>query len=177
MQNTLVLLSFFFGFCCTAQQTYKLSQESTLYIHGTSTAHDWTVTTQKMQGSLQLHTDAIKEIEFEVLVADIQSERGAAMDKKMHAALKKEAHPKVRFLCKELKDSDSILIGTLHIAGVEKEVELTINTISSNRIITIKGDKELVLQDFDIKPPSAMFGQIVVGDTIRVQFDLMFIGN
>lgn len=174
MKKTLVFLSFLLGFWAIAQDTYELAPESALFIHGTSTAHDWTVKAQKMQGSLLLDAETIKEIAFEVQVADIQSERGGAMDKKMHAALKKEAYPKVQFLCKEVQKDDLVLIGRLRIAGVDQEVELDADRTFDKGTVHFKGEKELVLQDFDMKPPSAMFGQIVVGDTIQVQFDLVF---
>jgi polyisoprenoid-binding protein YceI len=34
--------------------------------------------------------------------------------------------------------------------------------------------KKIALEDFGIKPPTAMFGQIVVGDTVVVKFELIF---
>ncbi len=177
MKKILILLSVLVGFCGTAQERYELAAGSTLKIHGTSTAHDWTVVAQKMQGSLQWEAGTIANLTFEVLVADIQSERGAAMNKKMHTALKMDAHPKVRFLCEKAKNTDSVLLGTLGIAGVDRKVELNVDPLLSKESIRFTGEKELVLQDFDMKPPSAMFGQIVVGDTVRVQFDLVFTRN
>ena len=47
-----------------------------------------------MTGNVTAEEGLPKTIEFEVAVAEIQSERGAAMDKKMHAALKKEEQDK-----------------------------------------------------------------------------------
>ena len=39
----------------------------------------------------------------------------------------------------------------------------------------LKGAKEITLQDFSMTPPTAMFGQIVVGDKVTVNFDLVFV--
>ena len=168
---TLVLASItFVGF---AQETYTLSSESTLTIDGTSTLHDWTVTANTMDGKLVAEGTAPKEIDFEVLVADIKSERGATMDKKTHNALKMEDHPKVTFKLKEVKGSSS-MVGTLNIAGYEKEVEIETEMTNASGQLKIKGEKPIKLQDYDMEPPSAMFGQIVVGDDVVVKFDLVF---
>lgn len=156
-----------------SQDTYTLSSESTLTIDGTSTLHDWTVTANTMDGKLVAEGTAPKEIDFEVLVADIKSERGATMDKKTHNALKMEDHPKVTFKLKEVKGSSSV-VGTLNIAGYEKEVEIKTEMTNANGQLKIKGEKPIKLQDYGMEPPSAMFGQIVVGDDVVVKFDLVF---
>lgn len=156
-----------------SQGTYMLSSESSLTIDGTSTLHDWTVTANTIDGKLVAEGNAPKEIDFEVLVADIKSERGATMDKKTHNALKIEDHPKVTFKFKEVKGS-SLVMGTLNIAGYEKEVEIETEMTNANGQIKIKGEKPIKLQDYDMEPPSAMFGQIVVGDDVVVKFDLVF---
>lgn len=166
----LVFLNLAFG-----QEAYTLGAESTLTIDGTSTIHDWTVTANKMTGTLTATEGTPKEISFEVNVADIQSERGATMDKKMHDALKKEEHPKVSFALKEVKGA-STLVGTLTIAGIEKEVEID-TELTVEDAVRIKGEKKITLQDFSMKPPTAMFGQIVVGDEVMVKFDLLFKGS
>ena len=53
-------------------------------------------------------------------------------------------------------------------------MEIGTDITSSGNTIKIKGEKVIKLQDYDIEPPSAMFGQIVVGDEVVVKFDLVF---
>ncbi|WP_171037010.1 YceI family protein [Maribacter algarum] len=171
----ILALFLFFGFSMVglAQDSYNLSSESKLTIDGTSTAHSWTVSANKMEGNLMQQNESLIAINFKVAVADIISERGAAMDKKMHAALKKEEHPKVSFVFEQLKNT-STLFGALTIAGMTKNVEITAEIASEGNTMNIKGGKKIVLQDFGIEPPSAMFGQIVVGDEVNIKFDLVF---
>lgn len=173
MKNYIPLI-FLFSISLTgfAQATYTLSSDSKLTIDGTSTIHDWTVTANTLEGSLTAEGTAPKEIDFEVTVADIISERGATMDKKMHNALAKEDHPKVMFALTELK-SESFL-GTLTIAGVAQDVEIAANLQASDDVIKISGEYGIALKDFDIEPPTAMFGQVIVGDDVTVKFDLVF---
>ena len=161
-----------------AQDTYTLSPESTLKIDGSSTIHDWTVTANTLAGTLKATTATLNEISFEVPVDDIISERGAAMDKKMHEALRKEEHPKVIFSLKDVSNlggENQTLSGMLNIAGVEKEVEIDTKVVQANGKLQLSGAKELKLADFNMEPPTAMFGSIVVGEDIKVIFDLSFV--
>ncbi len=174
MKNTLlILLTSCFMFVGFAQDSYSLSADSKLTIDGTSTVHDWTVTANTMDGTLITEGNSPKEIDFNVVVADIISERGATMDKKMHTALGKDTSPKVRFDLKEVKNH-STFIGTLTIAGNEQEVEITGQMDTTGDTITISGEHGIALKDFNIEPPTAMFGQVIVGDDVTVKFDLVF---
>lgn len=169
------MLFYFLGFSIftLAQETYKISSESKLLIEGTSTVHSWMVSANKLDGSLTLEGQLPTAINFEVLVSDIHSERGATMDKKMYAALKKEEHPKVLFVLEQFKN-ESTLLGTLKIAGAEQEVEIDSKISFYDDIMKIVGKQKIVLKDFEIEPPTAMFGQIIVGDEVTVKFDLIF---
>lgn len=157
----------------TAQQTYQLDTPSTLRISGTSTVHDWTLTAHTLEGSLEGDDANLKEVDFTVVVADIKSERGATMDKKMHAALQGDTHPSVRFQLKEVKEAGA-LFGTLTIAGHEQEAEIKATTEFEGDTVRIAGEHDIALKDFQIEPPTAMFGQVVVGDQVTVIFDLVF---
>ena len=156
-----------------AQDSYTLSEESNLTIEGTSTVHDWTVTANTIEGVLKIEENTPKEIDFQVAVADILSERGATMDKKMHGALQKDVHPKILFVLREVKN-ESIFVGTLTIGGNPQEVEIVGKIEASGSSIHISGEHKIALNDFGIEPPTAMFGQVIVGDDVTVKFDLVF---
>lgn len=42
------------------------------------------------------------------------------------------------------------------------------------KFLHLQGSKSLKLADFQVEPPTAMFGQIVTGDEISVVLDLYF---
>ncbi len=180
--KTKISVLFFMGAALfgLSQETYTLSSESKLTVEGISTIHDWTATANTIEGKMNLDGDILKKIIFEVTVTDIMSERGATMDKKMHNALKKEEHPKVVFLAKEMDISggeNQEIIGTISIAGVEKETSVPSKIDRSDGKLRITGKKKIKLQDYGIEPPTAMFGSIVVGDDVVVKFDLFFSKN
>ena len=180
MKNRLSLIALLFlVFGGYAQETYNLSKESVMKINGSSTIHDWTVTANSMKGSMKMVAGALNNLLFQVEVAHIKSERGAAMDKKMHAALKVEEHPEVSFKFKEIKkdagsENSFHIIGMLNIAGTEKEVDIASEFQAVGGNYVFKGNKEIKLQDFNMEPPTAMFGQIIVGDNVTIDFDLVF---
>ena len=176
MKNILLLFLLGFSFLGFAQDNYALSKESKLTINGTSTVHSWTVAANGISGKLTAETDTPITIELDVDVAEIMSERGPTMDKKMHAALKKDEHPKILFELHEVKNT-SILVGSLSIAGAKNEVEIESEIIIDGTSIKLTGAKKITLQDFGMTPPTAMFGQIIVGDEVTVQFDLVFAKN
>lgn len=176
MKKAVLLL--FLSVACIglAQETYTFSSDSKLTIDGTSTIHDWTVVANSMTGSVTAEESVPKTIEFEVSVAEIISERGATMDKKMHDALKKEEHPKISFNLTEVKNSTN-LKGNLNVAGQEKAVEIPVKMNADNESLKISGEYAITLQDYGIEPPTAMFGQIIVGNDVTVKFDLVFSKN
>lgn len=176
MGNRFFLVTFLcIAFIGYSQETYTLSEGSLLTISGTSTVHNWTVAANNMQGTMS-YADHIKDVRLQVPVVDIKSERGAAMDKKMHGALKMELHPEVSFVFQEIDEGNGLSIkGKLTIAGVEKSVDLKSEVLAVDKGYSIKGAKEITLQDFGMEPPTAMFGQIVVGDKVTVDYNLIFV--
>jgi len=176
MKKVIVLLFISLTYIGLAQETYTFSSDSKLTIDGTSTIHDWTVLANSMTGSVRAEEGIPKTIEFEVSVAEIISERGATMDKKMHDALKKEEHPNISFNLTEVKNSTN-LMGKLNVAGEEKTVEIPVKMDTDDASLKISGEYAITLQDYGIEPPTAMFGQIIVGNDVTVKFDLVFSKN
>ena len=178
MKNiVLIPLLLFASMLVRAQESYTLSNESTLTVDGTSTLHDWTVTANTFQGTLQGNAQVITTISFEVDVASIVSTRGATMDKKTHNALKMEEHPKIVFSARDVtfsEGSDQSLTGKMTIAGVDKDAVIIVAIKKSEGKIQITGKHKITLQEYGMEPPTAMFGSIVVGDEVTVNFDLIF---
>lgn len=178
MRNTILLfLVLVHTMVAVAQENYALTDKGGITVDGSSTLHDWTVTANSYSGGLELDEKVLNSISLEVDVVGILSTRGATMDKKTHNALKLEAFPKINFEAKDIAFSEGdgqALPGTLNIAGVEKEVVIEANIQKLEGGIQITGTYAITLQDFNIEPPTAMFGSIVVGDDVTVNFDLVF---
>lgn len=177
MKNISTLLFLALGTVVMAQESYVLSATSAMTIDGSSSLHDWTVTANTMEGTLTENGEKVGTVEFSVAVADILSDRAAAMDNKMHDALKKEQYPMVKFSVDDASATigeNQELKGMLSIAGVEQQVNVPAMISQEKGALRVKGERSIALKDFGIKPPTAMFGTIVVGDDVTVKFDLVF---
>jgi hypothetical protein len=65
-------------------------------------------------------------------------------------------------------------VGELTLAGEQREIEMVVvaERLADGRF-TLVGSRELKMTDFNITPPSALFGLIKAKDTVEVVFDLM----
>ncbi len=163
-----------------------------MQIQGTSTLHDWTCNVTKVDGSIEMDSkilskgiwsenSKIKTLKVSVPVESIKSPRGAAMEKKLYNALKSEKHPTILFTLNNIKTipsktgpSQLDATGTLNVAGVEKPVSLSVKAIfTPEKNLTFNGSYSLNMKDFDVEPPSAMFGQIVSGEKVTISFNVL----
>ncbi|MEH6681452.1 MAG: YceI family protein [Sediminicola sp.] len=183
MKYSTLLISFLFIFLAchsgSSQQNYVLSEGSILTVQGTSTVHDWTMELDKMKGYLKWENGIPKSIFFEAQVADLQSERSAIMDSKAREALKIKEHPMITFesvqgSVQQPEINICTLPGEISIAGTAKKISITSKIKKGRESILLEGSCTILLQDFNIVPPTAMFGSIVVGDVIMVHFNLLY---
>jgi polyisoprenoid-binding protein YceI len=65
-------------------------------------------------------------------------------------------------------------IGVLHIAGVEREVTLDVATERTDGTLTVRGQLQLLMTDYGIKPPTAMLGMLKTDPKVTVAFETVF---
>ena len=116
-----------------------------------------------------------------ISVKDMESGKGG-LDKKMQKTLNAEEYPSIVFKLKgyNIKIStnnphEPILLaqGSLHVAGVEKEITLEAFPRELNHTLQFKGKKDLLMTDFDIKPPKMMLGAIKTSNEVSIHFNLV----
>lgn len=170
----------------------EVDTATTMTVTGSSTLHDWTSDVHTVNGYVEVPEkmiskgkikkgELIKAVKIIVPVVSIISPRGATMDKKTYNAFKSEEYPEIVF---ELKDipitevvgsSFSVLAyGNLEMAGVTKQVQFPVEgkVISSDKM-SFTGAYKLNMTDYEMEPPSAMFGQIVTGEEVEIKFELI----
>ncbi len=191
MKYLLTLVCTVFSVTMFAQH-YNLVQTSSISISGTSTLHEWSVNAEKKEGSLLINSKkntenylkkgAISLVSLIVPASSLHSEKGETMDNKMHRALKAEEYPEIIFELSTpisfdaITETNSTVMaeGLMHIAGVKKAINTQIVACFTNGILAFSGKIPLKLSDFNIEPPTAMFGQIETGNDIMVNFKLQF---
>lgn len=166
-----------------AQDAYTIKQIS-ITVEGTSTLHDWEMktTTVKGQGSFVVENSkvtSIKEVSLVLPVESLKSDK-ESMDKNAYKSLKSEKYKSITFnLIKVTNASPGTVTieGKLEIAGVTKPISLTATYTVTGNNLQFKGEKSLLMSEFNIEPPTFMFGSIKTGDSIKIVFDVTFSKN
>jgi polyisoprenoid-binding protein YceI len=156
-------------------------------IAGTSNIHEYTastttvrVTQVKLAASVsgaEFWTEIVKPgaIEaFEIAVpATTLSSPKDGLDKNMHKALKVGQFADITFKLARLEGVQGSLraVGTLRIAGVEREVVLPLTIEQRGNALAVKGRLPLLMTDFGIKPPTALLGMLKTDPKVTVTFE------
>jgi hypothetical protein len=167
-----------------AQAQYKVGEQSTFLVDGTSTLHDWTMKTTAIRGEGHLKVEdgkiqSIHDLNIQLQAESLKSGKNA-MDKNAHEALKSEEHPTISFkfsslrINKQMPNATSMLArGILTIAGKSRaeDIEVICKTDANGRL-SCSGTKEINMRDYSVEPPSFMFGKVTTGEEITISFDL-----
>ncbi|MGK7392978.1 MAG: YceI family protein [Candidatus Cyclobacteriaceae bacterium M3_2C_046] len=171
--------------------TLNVTDQSEMFIEGTSTLHDWKSEVKEVKGMVVIPKSMLKkvkagdklaEVEVRMTVKSIESGRGGVMDKRTWGALKAEENPEVIFKLNEaevaeVKDKHNFILktaGDLTIAGVTKPIEMEISaTKMDDGSYKFSGNKKFKMTEYEIDPPTAMFGQIETGDEVNIVFDII----
>lgn len=162
-----------------AQQTYKVSGTPVITIAGTSTMHDWTMTSKQATSQAQCETDAaghlskVNSIVVTIPAESLKSGKGA-MDKNAYNALKTDKNKDIRFQLTSatVNGGNIVAQGTLTIAGSSKPTEFTVTGKPDANGIRFQGSKKIKMTEFNVEPPSFMFGSVKTGDEITITFDI-----
>ena len=194
-KQTFLTIAFALVYTLGITQNVKLNvsnEETTMTVTGTSTLHDWTSEVKTVTGYVEIGEkllkkgkvktgDVISIVNIVVPVKSIISPRGSTMDKKTYKALKSEEHPEIKFDLKDSKvesvDGDVFQVsasGSLTIAGVTKDVEFPVDgKFSGVNKMGFTGSYKLNMVEYDMVPPSAMYGTIETGEEVEIKFELI----
>jgi len=155
-------------------------------ISGNSNIHAYTASTTTVRvmraqfGSLEgpdlwanaLKPGGVEAFEIAIPAATLTSPR-EGLDKNMHKALQVKDHSEINFRLLRLEPRSGAAgafrgIGVLTITGVEREIALDITTERKGATLTVKGEVQLLMTDFGIKPPTAMLGMLKTDPKVTV---------
>ena len=158
-------------------------------IAGTSNVHDYTAsTTDARVTRVQFASGAagaafwdevqkpggLEAFDISIDAASLKSTK-EGIDKNMHKALKVKEHAEIIFSLTRMEGAPGSLkaIGTLRIAGVEREVTLPLKTARKGANLAVTGELDVLMTDFGIAPPKAMLGMVKTDPKIKVTFDIL----
>lgn len=182
-----IICILFLGGIVNAQNSinYKLEKQ-TLTIKGTSSLHDWEMIASDISCNTSLTLQAEKVISFNtvnfVCASKSLKSDHSLMDSKALEAIQSKKHSKITFTLEASDITNSTaetfsakLKGVLTLAGISKEILLPISgEMKGSAHFHVQGEVALKMTDFNIIPPTAMFGTITTGDDISLIYDFIF---
>lgn len=190
-KNLYLTLASFLILLFTAQvtiaQTYKINNKaSKVKVEGTSNIHDWEIEAEELQGSLTVVIEdgqlvKIDELTFIVIAEGLKSGKGG-MDKNTYKALNTNKYPKITYKLEKVTNIDCtskekckvLTKGLLNIAGTKKQIDLILDAGVEGNKITLAGNTDIKMTDYNVEPPTAMFGTITTGDQLKIKFKTVY---
>jgi hypothetical protein len=169
---------------------------SRLMIHGATTiGARWHCATSDIESRLALVPRAIgtsatlpdvRGVTIHVPVTALRCQSGA-MERAMRRALKADRDSTTRQILGRFEiaddipppvESERILVGTLRVAGVERNLFLRATVaLQPDGALVVRTEVPLRLSHFEIEAPRVLFGAIRARDAITVEVDLRYPGE
>ena len=164
-----------------AQVTYSLNANPELKVSGTSTIHDWEMISNSAAGMAKVifeNSELVKINSLKVImpVRSLKSGKGT-MDTNAYKSLRADKFPDIIF---ELIDVERIggqqvmAKGNFIISGITREAILEVGYQIEDDKIQFSGERTIKFSEFNIDPPTAVFGTIKTGDDLILSFKLIF---
>jgi len=181
MRKIPIILFVLIAFQIQAQTKYNMKPGYDIHVAGTSSLHDWEMTSDNSKGSMVASIESdklakVKELKITVVTESLKSGK-SGMDKNAYEALKSKDNKEVTFTSTKVKVSGELVTATgeLCIAGAKKNTTITATcAVQSNGEINCKGSKKIKMTEYNVDPPTAMFGTIKTGDDLEIVFDVTF---
>ena len=181
----LVLLTNSIVSAVSQQSVRFLPTDSRIIITGTSNLHDWEETVGQFDVALGLKFKkneilGIDHVHFNCRSESITSDNSIMTNKTMDA-LQTDKYPEIVFTMASIDKLTSangkfsgVLTGDLTLAGVTKRISIAFTGHHENNRIKITATKDININDFKIKPPTAMMGALKTGENVLISFQLQF---
>lgn len=174
-----------------AQATVRMdvAPESRIWIEGSSNVRDWSCKASHLEAEVEAAPGFPDAIHFARLLRRVQVRVPVAalecgqhqMDKDLRKALKADDSTQAPYVTAKLEavsdvdDTRSVVhtAGTLTLAGRENTVRMDVNaTRLPGGGVEARGEVAILMTDYGIKPPTALFGILRASDRVIVKFYL-----
>ncbi|PTX14666.1 polyisoprenoid-binding protein YceI [Pontibacter mucosus] len=176
-----LLLGLSLGNTLLAQDQYKLAAKPELKVKGTSTLHDWEMTSAQAQGTAEMVLEGatLKNVKAASVTMKTQSIKSgtAKMDDLAYESLKASKFPDITFTLTSFRALDNnrgLATGNLTIAGTTKPVTFNVETSTKSNLVQMAGEANIKFTDFGIKPPTALLGTVKTGNELKINFKVGF---
>jgi polyisoprenoid-binding protein YceI len=177
------------GAWTVANEVLVLQPQSRLWIDGTSSIRSFSCKAGEVSAAIEasgpnaiaqllIGDKGVKTVHVTVPAEQLDCGNGT-MNEHMRKAIKLAEHKSIEFTLTDYdvaKNSDGVagtINGTLLLGGVTKPITLKAEGKPEGGMLHITGVYELNMTEYGLKPPTLMFGRIKVGQTVKVNYDLL----
>lgn len=167
----------------TIAQTNYQSTATKATVKGTSTLHDWDMTsssgtTRATFAVADGNVTGISALTFTVTAESLKSDR-SGLDKNAYKALNTGKHKNITFTMTSgtvtSTGANTFQVratGNLNIAGTAKQTTITATGRynASDKSITVNGSTNFNMTEYKVTPPTVMMGTIKTGDAITIEY-------
>jgi polyisoprenoid-binding protein YceI len=166
----------------SAQNGYQLGSKQELKVTGTSTLHDWDMSSSEAKGEANfvIADQQIQKINTLRVTFPVKSLKSgnARMDRTAYSAIDADKFPQVRFELTGVRNITAKHVyatGNLTIAGQTRPVSIQAEYKVSGGSVNFTGNHSIKFTQFDVDPPTALLGTVRTGDEMKVFFDVSFV--
>lgn len=165
-----------------AQQTFSVSKVEEMKVSGTSTLHDWDMVAEDgVAGQAVMKVEDGKISEIQSLNLNLESKAlksgKSSMDKNAYEAIKADDFPKITFQLTQVEQVTATSVrakGKLNIAGNARDITLNVNYSIKGNTVVFSGKQDITFEQFDLEPPTAVFGTIKTGNELTLSFNTTY---
>lgn len=162
----------------TLTGTATLRPESRVWFDGTSTVRGFSCNAADLSAGVVTDAQApiasfVRSAQVTIPVARLDCKNGT-MNGHMRRALNAEEHPNIIWRMTSYRvDGDTVVVsGSLTIAGRTNAVELTGRGNVAAGVVRFRGNSEIRMTEYGVRPPTLMLGTMRVHETVTVKFDI-----
>jgi hypothetical protein len=166
-------------------QTYTVAPGSLLALDGSTVLGGFTCRSDQPKGTAELRPNSPAETRIAAtLAAPVGSFDcgNGGMNRDLARALKGDEHPSIRFTLDRVGPMGQAgadgwtpvhAWGTLSLAGAQQAVRVEAMGRPEGDRMRLRGQHQLHMTDFDVRPPSGPLGLVRARDEITVRFELV----
>lgn len=168
-----------------SQQNY-IASNIKIKVEGSSNIHDWHMEAEQGVSNAVLSLNGniltgIPSLSFSMAAENLKSE-SKVMDKNTYKAIVTDKYPTISFTAStaniRANGNNGFVAsvkGKMQISGGAKEVWLTgVCTVNTDKTVSVTGIYKFKMTEYNVTPPSIMFGSIVVADDLLIRFNILY---
>lgn len=136
-------------------------------VSGTSTLHDWKMTSSNGTFSGTISGNAIQDVQYSMTGKSLKSGKGA-MDTNAYKAIEADKYPNISFSATSVNIGKGTMTGKLTVTNVTKTISVPVSVSKSGNSYTISSTASIKMTEFGVTPPSFMMNTVKTGNEISI---------